>query len=296
MKRITLVLAVLYLFNSCNRSISYEENMSNGLKTSGVNLTCEDVDVYLDDAVSESNTYIYGSAISIKFSGVMGFQSVNGRVFPEMKILITDASGKKVYAIDDLYADEKNGFEESTTLNLIADVVLANPLVSGEKYQVKVSIRDKKGDGKFTAEYPLTLESNEKITIESNGGQLGMDEVYLFSETTQKGITDNVLTAGEKVHVFIEGMLENFTEDEGVISIGMSLLITDADGELVGENPDLFSSYDETGISLEDLGEKLSASFIVPDASKGPIHVTLEIWDKFVPEESVTINFDAEIE
>ncbi|MCE3294311.1 MAG: hypothetical protein K0R65_25 [Crocinitomicaceae bacterium] len=296
MKRLTLLLAVFYLLNACKGSISVKQDLSNGISTSGLNLTCENVEVYQGEAVSESNKYHYGTPLSMKFIDIMGFESINGRVFPGMKMTVANSEGKTVFSVEDLYADEKNGFEESASLDLTADLVLASPIFSGEKYVLTVMVWDKKSNGKFTAKYPFSVGSNEQIAIESNSGQLAMDEVYLFSESSKQTITDNVLSAGDKVSVIIDGMLPNFTESDGVISFGMSLLITDAEGNTLEENLDLFSDYDETGISAAEIGEKLSVSFNVPDASASPIHVVIEIWDKFVPEESVTINFDAEIE
>lgn len=296
MKRLTLLLSAIYLLNACNGSISVKEDLSNGMSISGVNLTCEDVQPYIGESISKSSTYQYGTPISIKFSDIMGFESVNGRVFPGMKITVTNSAGESVFSMKDMYAEEKNGFPESADLDLTANLTLANPIFSGEEYVITVMIWDKKADGKFTAKYPISVEANENLVIESNSGTLAMDEVYLWSEGSKQTIIDNVLTAGDKVYLIFDGMLPNFTEDEGVISPGMSIYVTDVDGKTVEMAGDLFGEYDETGMTAEDIGEKLSISFVVPEVSRGPIHVTVEIWDKFVPEESVTINLDAEIQ
>lgn len=296
MKRLTLLLTVFYLLNACNGSISVNQDLSNGISTSGVNLTCEDVQPYIGKEISKSNTYQYGTSVSIKFSDIMGFKSVNGRVFPGMKLTVTNSAGETVFSIKDMYADEKKGFPGSVSLNLTADLTLGKPIYSGDDYVITVMIWDKKADGKFTAKYPISVVANERLVVESNSGTLAMDEVYLWSEGSGQTIADNVLTAGDKVHLIFENILENFTESDGVISPGISLLITDSGGITVEMNSDFFGDYDETGISTEEIGEKLSMSFIVPEASRSPIHVTVEIWDKFVPDESVTVNFDAEIE
>jgi hypothetical protein len=294
MKQLTPFLAVFYLLYACNNN-PVERDLSNGISTSGIKLTCKDVEVYKGETLSKSSLYTYGSSISIKFSGIMGFKTRKGRLFPGMRIWVINPEGQTVFASRDLYAYKTKGLKESASLNLAADLVLESPVFSGEKYVVKVLIWDKKGRGKFAAEYPIFVEANKHLAVESNSKTLALDEVYLWSESNKQAITGNVLKAGDIVHVIIDGMLENFTKKDETVGIGISLLITGAKGNMLEKNPD-FNEFDGTGIRTDDLSEQLRAAFVVPEVSTGPIHVTVEIWDKFVPDESVRINFDAEIE
>ncbi|MGV3631040.1 MAG: hypothetical protein ACO1O6_07535 [Bacteroidota bacterium] len=295
MKRAAFLLLIPFLFYACRGSVSIKEDLANGISTSGVNLSCEDVKVFIGEKESESNKYEYGDHITIKFMEILGFEAVNGRVFPGMKLSVTNSAGEVVFSNKDLYAEQKNGFPESS-LNLVADLTLASPIFSGAKYDINVLIWDKKSNGEFTAKYPISVTGNDQISIRNESEMIQLDEVYLFSENDQLVITDNVLTAGDKVYVFVDGLLDDITEVDGIINVGMSIQVTDVNGNILEENGDLFSEYSESGMSVDEIGEKLSVSFMVPDASASPIHIIVGAWDKYNPVESVTISLDAEIE
>jgi len=125
-----------------------------------------------------------------------------------------------------------------------------------------------------TAGVNKDLLSGLKLT--NNG--LSYKEGYLSKAKVK--VTDTEFAMRDTVYLFLSG-IEGYTEKEGRVFMGASMVITDPDGKKVMDEQDLFSSYDQTGASKED-ASVLSLSLITGEPMVAGVKYLWKsrIWDK----------------
>lgn len=277
MKRILLPCLLLYLaILSCEYSKSVNKDFTTGLTTRGDGLSCDDVYLSTDAGKIERNTFTYGEKIFLNFDDIKGFKRENGRVFPGMSLYVTGQAGDTLLKAENLYTAYPDGIDVSPLL-LSADLTVADPMHSTKNYTLKVAIWDKKGKGTFSAQLDFNIIPNERITIYSD---LQYDEIYLFSRSRQRVVTDHIFSTGEDIYLLFEGLRGFVTEGDRVFP-GLSVKAIDADDIVVMDYQDLFEEYTESGVPEENVRELITAQLSFPGFSTGASYQCIvTVWDK----------------
>ncbi len=272
-----ITLLTLILLSGCNFNRSVKYDFLSGITSSGKNIDCEDIFVTVNGTKKSGNTFIYGEILKIEFINVTGLKNIEGDVFPEMTMtVINTSSGDTVLKTDDLIS-KPEGYSLSP-LTLYANLTVASPINSKKEYKAAVKISDKKGDGALVAEFPFKVVPNNKIIIEAN--DVTSDEIYLYSEESDKAITDNRISFDDNIHIIIEG-LKGFKESDGMVFPGLSIMATDSKGNKIIENDDLFAKYAESGVESAALAKRVSAHFNIPETEfNNPLHCEMTVWDR----------------
>jgi hypothetical protein len=274
----TFVSFVLLLaLSSCDVRQSVNKDLVTGLLTRGDGLSCDDVYLSIDDEQISRNTFVYGETFYLNFSNIEGFSKVDENAFPGMLLCVTNESGDTIMHTGDMYADYADGIS-FTPLLLKANLTVARPIQSNQNYTLSVKIWDKQGDGIFTAELPFSVTGNEKIKVENNIATC--DEIYLFSKEKDRVITDGKIGFNETVYIIFEG-ISGFHEENGKVFAGLKLQTTDNVQNVILSYDDLFESYEETGISVDDFKTQINASIIFREGEVvNPVLCEVTIFDK----------------
>jgi len=269
-----VVLSLLFSFYSCNFAQSVEKDLQTGLTTRGKGLSCDKV--YLSDGeiVIKRNAFIYGERYYVNFDGMDGFVREDGNAFPDMQLLIVGEQGDTAMYLTDLYASYKEGIDFSP-LELYAEVTVADPMHSGGTYTLTVDIGDKRGEGTLKATLEFTVVRDEKIKLGSK--QVSSREIYLFSQQKGLTITNGLAGFNENIYLLFEG-LEGFVVTDGKVELGLSLVVKDADGNVILDESDLLGG---SSMSYEDVHAQLAPNFILTGSQiANPIGCKVRIWDK----------------
>lgn len=263
---------LLFILVACNGSVKFDT--STGMVTTGVGLSCSDVYLTGDQGKIKNRILIYGQSAFLNFNNIRGFKKENGRVYPGMEVRILDKDKKTVVHKDDLYKDQ-DGFDIDPLL-LQTDFTAGRPMKSAEKYTLSVRIWDKKNTkSQFTAKVDFKLVHNIDIKVKTTDAEC--QEAYLFSDDQGKTIIDQWVGPREKVYLLMEG-LEGFTEEEGMVAAGLSMLLTDAKGTKIIDEKDLLEDNPQ---SAESFKKQLAPNFrLAGDEIKNPVNCVIEVWDK----------------
>ncbi len=270
-----LVLAVLFMtFNACNFSQSIEKDLITGLTTRGDGLSCEEV--YLSDGenIIKRNNFIYGETFYVNFDGVEGFEKEGKSAFPKMEIIVINDQGDTALFIRDMYEDHKDGIDISP-LQLYSEITVADPIQTGVNYTLNVNISDRKGNGSFRANMDFDVVHNEKISVKSDHVSFG--EIYLFSQQKGHTITHGQAGFNENLYLIFEG-LQGFAEEEGQVHLGLSMVVKDAEGNVILDEPDLFG---DSMLDTEEAYSQIAPNFILTGSQlANPLSLLVRIWDK----------------
>ncbi len=265
---------LLFSVYSCNFAQSVEKDLQSGLITRGNGLSCNDV--YLSDGekIIKRNTFIYGETFYVNFDGMEGFERVGESAFPDMRLTIVSEHGDTAMHLNDLYAAYKEGIDLSL-LQLHAEVTVANPVHSGETYTLYVDIKDKRGKGSYAATLDFTVVRDDRIQL--SGKQLSSREIYLFSQQRGLTITNGQAGFDENIYLLFEG-LEGFAVNAGQVQLGLSMLVKDADGNVILDEADLFG---DSPLNYEDVHPQVASNFILTGSQvANPVSLVVRIWDK----------------
>jgi len=210
----------------------------------------------------------------MNFNNVSGFVKENNFVFPGLKLLIISTKKDTVLYSDDLYADNSEGFNLNP-LKLTANITLASPMHSEEKYIAYLMIWDKKGTGTYKVEFQFNIIHNPEIIVKAKGVEY--DEIYLFDNEKNKAITNNRININQKVFILFEGM-QGFEAKEDSISCGISLKVVDKNNAVILDEADLMKN---AKMSVQEFNTQVAPYFIVTNASvENPLKCYCLIWDK----------------
>ncbi len=284
-----LAASTVILF-SCNFNKSTSINSTLNLKTQGDGISCEKI-LLTDgnDHELNSTTFIYGQEINLNFQNITGFVEDNNLTYPGMRLMVLSSKKDTALYSEDLYADDENGFDMKP-LKLVANMTLATPMHSGEKYTAYILIWDKKGKGTFKVEFSFNIVSNPKITVKTKN--VDYDEVYLFDQASSKTITDNVVLPEQKVFILFEG-IKGFTNENDSIHCGISLKVVDNGGHVLLDEADLIG---DGAYSVEEFENQVSPYFLVTGGSvNSPVSCYCLIWDK-LSQKSISAEFNVDVE
>jgi hypothetical protein len=273
----SVTILLMALFSGCQFSKSVNKDLMTGLLTKGDGLSCEDVYLTVNNQKINRSTFIYGEMFEVNFNKIEGFVKENSAVSPDMTLLVLDMDGDTMLFADDLYSNYPDGIKLDPLL-LTSEVTIAEPMGSGREYKLIVSLKDKKGDGAFSAELKFKVVMSDKIVTETTGA--GYTEIYLYSKERGKVIIDNKVGKDETTYIVFEG-LTGFKEEGGMVYPGFSLKGTDKGGKLILDFNDLFADNSETGISVEDFSKRILSEFTLSGIEVlNPLHCEILIWDK----------------
>jgi hypothetical protein len=279
MKKTFYVILFSMVVTGCHFSKSVNKDLITGLTSTGNGLTCEDVNLMVNDKRKVTSSFSYGEKANLVFNDVKGFKLDNGKAFPLMQILVTSLNGDTVLFADDLYSEYADGMD-FTPLKLTADLTVATPIKSGSEYQLKVFIKDRKGSGTYTSKLKFSVGRNDKIKAEPSN--VSYDEIYLFSVGEESGrvINDGKIKFGDAIYLMVEG-LKGFKEEDNMVFPGLSLKGTDSGGSVIFNYEDLFSDFITTGISVSDFITRISAHFVIKESKiNNLLHLDLVLWDR----------------
>jgi len=270
---LAITFSIISIF-SCDIRKSVHKDLQTGLITRGDGLSCDNVYLSIGDETISRNLFIYGEKYQVNFNNIEGFNKVDNYAFPGMELYVISEAGDTVLKNSDLYADLSEGSDNSPLL-LLTTVTAADPIFSNNEYTLYIQIWDKKGDGNFSAKMDFNVVPNDKISIESN--QLSYDEIYLFSKQRQIAITDNVVGFDETIFMMFEG-LDGFVVEGSMVYPGLSLVVRNADGDLILNEADLIG---ETGMDYSEIHSQLAPNFVLTGSLIGnPVTCEITIWDK----------------
>lgn len=270
-----LLLPVLLAFvYSCNFAQSIEKDLETGLTTRGKGLSCEQV--YLSDGenVIKRNTFTYGETYFVSFDGMDGFVRENAHAFPDMQLLVVGEQGDTALFVRDMYADYQDGIALDPMV-LYAEVTVADPIHSEAQYTLLVNISDKKGEGTFRASLDFTVHKDDRIKLEGEG--LRCREIYLFSQQGGHTITDGRTGFNETIYLLVEG-LEGLEVQDGQVQMGLSMLVKDAEENVILDEADLFGDHP---LNYADVHEQVAPNLVLSGSQiANPVFCTIRIWDK----------------
>lgn len=259
---------------SCDVRKSVHKDLTTGLISRGDGLSCDNVYLSICDETISKNSFIYGETFEVNFDNIEGFNKVDNYAFPGMELYVISERGDTALKTSDLYIDLNEG-SDNTPLLLLANVTAADPIFSNNEYTLYIQIWDKKGDGNFSAEMDFNVVPNDKIKIESN--QLFYDEIYLFSQQRQMTITNNTAGFDESIFMMFEG-LDGFVVEGSMVYPGLSLVVHDADDNLILNEDDLIG---ETGMDYFEVNSQLAPNFVMSGSLiSNPVTCEITIWDK----------------
>jgi hypothetical protein len=272
-----LLASLLLAVYTCSFAQSVQKDLETGLTTMGMGLSSDHV--YLSDGeeIIKRNTFIYGETYYVNFDGMYGFEREDGHAFPDMQLLVVGEEGDTALHYTDMYADYEAGIEDDP-LELYAEITVANPMHSGKNYTLILNISDKRGEGTFKASLDFSIARDDKIQLAYE--KFRFREIYLFSLESGQTITDGKASFDETIYFLFEG-LEGFALDDGRIQLGLSMVVKDANGNIILDEPDLFGDGYQ---KYEDVHQQVASSLVLTGSEiANPVLYEVRIWDKRGP-------------
>jgi hypothetical protein len=262
------------ILSSCDFSQSVNKDLVSGMVTRGKGLSCQDVELLAGNEKARESTFRYGEMVRIEFKGMEGFERINGNAYPGMSLTVTENKTDTVLHYQDLYQDLVDGTSNSP-LMLVADLVLANPLHSGRDYTLQVRIRDKKGNATFSSRLGFKVVPDDGIVITAD--RMSWEEIYLYSASKNRVLTDKYAGYNETIYLIIEG-LDGMTVSQGAVQLGLSLTISDSTGNRILAEKDLLGG---NPLDAGEVKERLATHFFIRDTGvASPVNCDFRIWDK----------------
>jgi hypothetical protein len=141
-----------------NSSKGIKKNLATGMITINNGLSFKEA--YLADEKNEklnSNEVTLGSKISFAIDGINNFDLKDGKAFLGVMLQVTDTNRVDILKVDDLFAEQKDGFLEKEAENLQATLTIGNPMKAGETYHCKVRFWDKNNEGQIVSELDIKI-------------------------------------------------------------------------------------------------------------------------------------------
>lgn len=153
------ILLSLQVLTGCNYSAGFKKGFGNGPSFSYEGLAVKNVLlVGPGNAVLDNNQVRLNSRIALVAAGVTNYELKDGKAFPGMMLSVTDKNGLAVMSYADLFPDTV-GYPPLDASELRANITVANPIVAGQTYHVKMRVWDKvKPDHEVNAETDLVVQ------------------------------------------------------------------------------------------------------------------------------------------
>lgn len=144
MKQTILVLFIISIVaGACNYSAGYKKDFGTGLTFSYHGFRVQRVLLAgPGNQVMDKNEVTLNTQVAIVVTGIGNYGLKDGKVFPGMKLEVTDKKGTPVISVADLFAGG-DGYPPEQATELRGTITVAQPMAAGETYQVKMHIWDK---------------------------------------------------------------------------------------------------------------------------------------------------------
>ncbi|NVK26758.1 MAG: hypothetical protein HWE14_01875 [Flavobacteriia bacterium] len=235
------------ILTSCEFNQSVNKNPVSGEYSRGDGLSCDAIFVKINGIQEQRFVYTYGEKINFNFEGISGLVRENGLCFPGASMLILDKHQDTVMYSSDMFAENDEGMSH-WPLSIYANFNAKLDYSEDNRYELHVKIWDKKGSGTFEYKVPFTMVENELLTIETK--ELIFDHIYMWNETTQLVLADNLIDRNQEYYLLFEGVDSLMIVNDNVFpSLEISLI--DALGDTILYQEDLLEMNDDEGVDYD---------------------------------------------
>ena len=283
------ILLIALVFGACNQSIN--KDLVTGATSRGDGLSCDDISIQINKESVKRNTFTFGETVVFSFNHIKGFKEENGKVYPEMSMVVIKKENQMVLSNLNLL-NLKDGTNLSP-LKLEANFSANFPYQNNEEYEVQITIWDTKGEGKFTYNMPFTIKGNEHIKAETT--DITYKSIFLWNENKSKMVLNNRLNSKEKYALVIEGV-SGLKIENGKVHPELSLLLTDAKGNILIANKNLYNNL-PNGLDVSKLTEGQIPVILTFNGDEffNPYHLNVVLKDT-KSDKKLIIETDLEIE
>jgi hypothetical protein len=278
MKSYALLLPII-LFGSvsCNFNVGTHVDFESGLETSNSGMGFSESRVEINHQAFKGGKVYCGETVEVQFHGVSGLNVSDGKVYPELNIVLTDQNGAKLVTADNLY--EGRGYSPESAKVLTATLKI-NEKFAGTECKFHIHFLDSKGKGRIDAMLPLKMEAlnTPELKVKENG-----------LTASQKGITSDYgrvingeAPLGGQIGLLLYD-LAGFKETDGKVFPGAKLEIDNPEtGASIYQSEDLFAKP-ESDISPEQA--KTMRLYLTPEKSESGKRYLWKffVWDKKGP-------------
>tara|TARA_R110002033_G_scaffold171082_1_gene215794 strand:- start:48 stop:923 length:876 start_codon:yes stop_codon:yes gene_type:complete len=247
-----ILIIVIASINSCQFNQSVKKDLKTGAYSKGNGIGIEEILIEINGEAENRNEFVFGEEINIIFRNVNGLKSSDKKTFPGISMYIIKNKKDTVLSHPNLL---KNGTDLSP-LELRANFTTALPHRNNEKYELKIEIWDKKGNGKFNYELPFEIKKNNLLELKNNG--VKYSNIYLWNETLKRTVSDNNISSKHQF-ILILNEIEGLKLTNGKVFPIFSIDLQDKNGNKLLSNPNLLSDYEKEGVNPEDLKSQLFA-------------------------------------
>ena len=247
-----ILIIVIATINSCQFNQSVKKDLKTGAYSKGNGIGIEEILIEINGKEENRNEFVFGEEINIIFRNVSGLKSLNKKTFPGISMYIIKNEKDTVLSHPNLL---KNGTDLSP-LELRANFTTALPHRNNEKYELKIEIWDKKGNGKFNYELPFEIKKNNLLEVKNKGVQYS--NIYLWNETLKQTVFDNNISSKHQF-ILILNEIEGLKLTNGKVFPIFSIDLQDKNGNKLLSNPNLLSDYEKEGVNPKDLKSQLFA-------------------------------------
>ena len=258
-KLIYFIIAISLIGCSTEKNKDEKAGATMDITSSGLDYASAKLLLNDDSTAYESNSIKYAERLKLVLSGVKGFNSEGGRIFPGAHMVIIDEKGTIILEQTDLFSDyDSTGIEESKVDLLYVQMIALAPLEIGKEYSWETRFWDKRGNGEIIAKIPVKVTGPNEVEVKIKKDKIEFWRAYLAGE---KGIKSKAeFSPGDLMYIEIEqvkGLL--FEEDSNHMSF--ESVILNADGPPASET--IYDTLKLKNISILEgymhLSEKMTA-------------------------------------
>lgn len=187
----TLFFFLGFVFSMAAQNIIYNDPGLQ-LKITGNGFSLQKAFIATDSALQNSNKLDYNTQYYMVFHNIEGFKRQKNKVFPGIRIFVTDLSNKVIFDSGDLLADKKDGVDTSEVREIAPSIFTADPMTGNGFYVFNVEIWDKKGKSRMHATYTFVLNPYDYTYTQKSEG-LTTRNLFVFQ--------DNKLTFGNRIRM-----------------------------------------------------------------------------------------------
>ena len=251
-------------------------------------LSCEDYYATLE-GYNVKNHVTYGERLYFNMDNITGFELIDGDLTADMMFLFLSEEGDTLEFTD--YGDidplevHYSHPDEAIDLNLNSNMI--DPLFSGDSYIYKAGFRDVNSGNSLEIQTTVKMVKNANIVQDREGLKCG--DAYIYNAEENDFITDNYVHRDITYEFGFHG-LRGFTEIDGNVELGMSVIIYDEYDNISSDSGDL---YEEDGwFTAASVFNELGSTFTIYESYDDEfVSVYVSVWDKN-SERSITIHSD----
>jgi|GEM_PF-1362609 len=169
-----------FVFTAAAQNIIYNDPGLQ-LRITGNGFSVQKAFIATDTALQNTNKLEYDTKYYMVISGIEGFKQKKNRVFPGIRIYVSDLGNKVIFDSGDLLADKKEGVDTSEVREIAPNIFTADPMTGDGFYVFNVEVWDKKGKARMHAAYTFALNPYDyEYTQKSEG--LKARNLFVFQE------------------------------------------------------------------------------------------------------------------